>query len=319
MGSFNKLKKLLEDKERFLLICHIEPDGDAVGSMLGLAEALNSKGKITSMLCRDEAPAILGYLNNFLSIKQSLPEDGFEAIILLDNGDFKRTGFIPEINSARGEKIPVLNIDHHPKNDLWKIADVNYSNENVSSTSELVYDILIGLDYEITPSIATALLTGIFYDTGGFRHPNTTEAVLDISADLLRRGAKLQKISENISNHKPVSLFRLWGVALNRLKLNKNLSVSVSAITQKDLQDCDASEDDISGLVNLLNSAPESKAALLLYETKDAKIRGSLRTERDDVDVSKLAQLLGGGGHKKASGFTVDGKIKVDGDNWEII
>jgi phosphoesterase RecJ-like protein len=183
----------------------------------------------------------------------------------------------------------------------------------------LVYKILVGLNYEINPSIATALLTGIFYDTGGFRHPNTSKQVLDIASDLLKKGARLKKISENIANSKPISVFKLWGLALSRLRLNPELGVSVSVLTQQDLIDCNASEDDISGLVNLLSSAPESRAALLLYETKDAKIKGSLRTERDNIDLAKLAQLLGGGGHKKASGFTIPGKLKIDDGHWEII
>jgi len=319
MGSFNKLKKLLEEKSKFLLICHVEPDGDAIGSMLALGEALKNKEKRTHSVCKDVVPTILLYLDGALQIKNEIGQQDFEAMILLDNGDFKRTGFVQEINIAKKANIPVINIDHHPKNDLWKIVDVNYANEKLSSTSELVYNVLIGLDYEITPTIATALLTGIFYDTGGFRHQNTSGIVLDIASDLLRKGAKLQKISENISNHKSVSVFKLWGIALSRLRLNKDLGMSISVITQKDLHDCDADEDDVSGLVNLLNSAPESKVALLLYETKDAKIKGSLRTDGEDVDLAKLAQILGGGGHKKASGFTLDGKIKIEGNSWSII
>ncbi len=319
MGSFNKLKKLLEDKASFLLVCHIEPDGDAIGSMLSLAEVLKTKKKDVHLVCRDAAPAILHYLNDSLLIENTFPRKEFEAIILLDNGDFRRTGFVEEITLAMGNGVPVINIDHHPKNDLWKIADVNYSNEDVSSTSELIYNILVGLNHEITPSAATALLTGIFYDTGGFRHSNTTETVLGIAADLLKRGAKLQKISENISIHKPVSVFKLWGIALNRMILNKDLGISISVVTQSDLQDCGANDDDVSGLVNLLNSAPESKAALLLYETKDAKIKGSLRTDCDNIDLAQLAKLLGGGGHKKASGFTIEGKLEIDGNGWRVV
>jgi phosphoesterase RecJ-like protein len=319
MGSFNKLKKLLEEKESFLLVCHVEPDGDAVGSMLGLAEALKGQEKEVLSVCKDKMPPIFEYLKGTTDIQDKIGEKGFQAVILLDNGDFKRTGLVDEIKEAQRNGIPVLNIDHHPKNDLWKYADINYANAESSSTSELVYKILVGLDYDITPMIATCLLTGIFYDTGGFKHPNTSEAVLSIAADLLRRGARLRKISDNIANSKTMPVFKLWGIALSRLKIHPTLGISVSVLSQKDLIDCSATEDDVSGLVNLLSSAPESKAALLLYETKDAKIKGSLRTERDNIDLAKLAQLLGGGGHKKASGFTIPGKLKIDDGHWEII
>lgn len=301
------------------MICHVEPDGDAVGSMLGLAEALRSKNKKVRTVCKDRIPAIFSYLGNTDLIGNTFSGEGLEAIILLDNGDFRRTGFTEEIRAAQGEGITVLNIDHHPKNDLWKIANINYANEEASSASEIVYNILVGLDYEISPAIATSLLTGIFYDTGGFKHPNTSEQVLGVAADLLCRGARLRKISDNIANSKSVSVFRLWGIALSRLRIHPKLGISVSVLCQKDLEACGASEDDVSGLVNLLSSAPESKVALLLYETKDAKIKGSLRTERDNIDLAKLAQLLGGGGHKKASGFTLPGRVEIEGDRWRVV
>ena len=319
MGSFNKLKKLLEDKERFLLVCHIEPDGDAVGSMLALGESLRDRGKSVRTVCMDLVPNILSYLNGSESIQKTTEFEDYDAIILLDNGDAKRTGFVQELNQARELGIPIVNIDHHPKNDLWKIVDINYANEKVSSASELVYNIVVGLSYDITPSIATALLTGIFYDTGGFRHSNTSEIVLGIAADLLRRGAKLKKISENIANSKPVNVFKLWGIALNRLKINQRYGITVSVVSLVDLERCGAAEEDVSGLVNLLSGAPESKAALLLYETKDGKIKGSLRTDRDDMDLALLAQVLGGGGHKKASGFTILGRLEIDEDRWKIV
>lgn len=318
MGSFNKLKKLLEEKGRFLLVCHVEPDGDAVGSMLAMAENLEARGKKVELICHDRLPAIFSYLAGIEKVKTEIEYIDFDAIILLDCGDFKRTGLVKDITELKKQGIPIVNIDHHPKNDLWKIVDINYANDSASSASELVYNILVGLNYSINPSVATALLTGIFYDTGGFRHPNTTQQVLDIAADLLKRGAKLRKISDNIANSKSVSVFRLWGIALSRLRFNSALKMSISALTQADLEGCGASEDDISGLVNLLGSAPESRAALLLYETKDAKIKGSLRSDRDDIDLAKLAQALGGGGHKKASGFTISGQIMIDGDDWKV-
>ena len=319
MGSFNKLKKLLEDKERFLLVCHIEPDGDAVGSMLALGESLRDRGKSVRTVCLDLVPNILSYLNGSESIQKTTEFGSYDAIILLDNGDARRTGFAQELSQARKIGIPIVNIDHHPKNDLWKIVDINYANEKVSSASELVYNILVGLNYDITPSIATALLTGIFYDTGGFRHSNTSEIVLGIAADLLRRGAKLKRISENIANSKPINVFKLWGIALNRLKINQRYGITVSVLSLVDLERCGAAEEDVSGLVNLLSGAPESKAALLLYETKDGKIKGSLRTDRDDMDLALLAQVLGGGGHKKASGFTILGRLEIDEDRWKIV
>lgn len=318
MGSFLKLKKLLEEKGSFVLVCHVEPDGDAIGSMLALEEALEQHGKKVRLVSKDPVPAMFDFLEGSEKIENDLGAD-FDAIILLDNGDFRRTGFQTEIEELKRQHIPLANIDHHPKNDLWRVVDINYADEHASSASELLYRVFIGLGYEITPKMATALLCGIFYDTGGFRHSNTTEAVLVVASDLLKRGAKLKKISEHIESSKSLPLFKLWGIALNRLRLDDKSGISISYLLQADLQKIGATEEDVPGLVNLLNSAPESRAALLLYETSDVKIKGSLRTDRDDVDLSELARYLGGGGHKKAAGFTIDGRLVIEGDKIKIV
>ena len=318
MGAFLKLKQILEEKHSFALVCHVEPDGDAIGSILALGEALERRGKTVHFISKDLAPGILHYLKGGEKISHTLPEDQ-EVTILLDNGDFRRTGFMDELTEMKKKGMTIVNIDHHPKNDLWKFVSVNYVDPAASSTSEILYRIFTGCDFEITPSAATALLTGIFYDTGGFQHSNTTDEVLNIASDLMKKGAKLRKISENIANSRPISLFKLWGIALSRLSFREEWGLSVSVITQEDILSAGATEEDVSGLIGLLNSTPESKAALLLYETKDAKIKGSLRTDRDDVDVSKLAALFGGGGHKKASGFSVNGRIEVNGSEWKIV
>lgn len=319
MGSFNKLKNLLEDKGSFALVCHVEPDGDAIGSMLALGVALETRGKQIEYFCKDPIPSAFYFLTDGFEIKSDLAEAASEAVILLDNGDFRRTGFVTSLEKIKKNRIPIANIDHHPKNDLWRFATINYANASASSSSEIVYKILAGLGYQIDSRIANCLLAGIFYDTGGFKHSNTTADVFSIVAELLRSGAKIKKISGHLEDIKSLSLLKLWGIALERLKFNPNYSISFSVVTKSDIEKTEAKEEDISGLVNLLNSAPESKATLLLYETEDSKIKGSLRTESDDVDVSVLASLFDGGGHKKAAGFTIEGGIERNGKSWRIL
>jgi phosphoesterase RecJ-like protein len=316
--SFLKLKAILEEKSSFALICHVEPDGDAIGATLALSDGLQALGKGVSLICKDTVPKVFQFLENSWRIGSELDLAKVDCLILVDNGDFRRTGYQTEIVAAKAKKIPIINIDHHQKNDLWRMVSVNCADEKACSASEIVYKIFIDFNWEITPQVATALLTGIYNDTGGFKHPNTTDSVLEIAAELMRKGAKLKKISENLENSHPVAMFKLWGIALNRLKIDAKTGVSYSIILQDDLKQTGASEEEVSGLVNLLNSAPESKVSLLLYETKDAKIKGSLRTERDDIDVSKLAGLMGGGGHKRAAGFTIEGRIVSSKNGWKI-
>ncbi|MFA6963349.1 MAG: DHH family phosphoesterase [Patescibacteria group bacterium] len=319
MASSTKLKQILEDKESFFLICHVDPDGDAIGSILALDEYLIGQGKKTTLLCRDTVPDMFTFLPGAVKISMDFPVDPPGAIILLDNGDFRRTGYQEEITRAKKSGVSIINIDHHPKNDLWKKVSLNYADESLSSTCEVLYGIFADLSSNLTSAMATALLTGIYFDTGGFRHSNTTDEVLSIASDLLKKGARLQKITENIDNSRSFSLFKLWGIALERLRLNRKYGISVSVITAEDIAKAGASEEEVSGLVNLLNSAPESEVAMLLCESFDAKIKGSLRTESDKIDVSRLAKLFGGGGHKKAAGFTIDGRIKIVDNRWTII
>lgn len=316
MGSFLKLKSLLNDKDDFVLVSHISPDGDAIGSLLAFGKILEQKGKKVTLVSREGVPEVFKFLQTNEVISE-LPKD-FEVAILLDNGDLRRTGFPDELFQCKKDGKIILNIDHHPKNDIWKFANINYGNEKASSTAEILYELFVGLDYEIMPEVATGLLTGIFTDTGGFKHSNTTNKVLEIVSDLLKKGAKLKKIAKNVESSKPLSLFKLWGVALERLVINQKYGIAFSYLTQGDLKGADSNEDEISGLVNLLNSVPEAKIAMLLYETKDDKIKGSLRTESDNVDVSKLASILGGGGHKKAAGFTLLGKLSQENSHLKI-
>ncbi len=143
--------------------------------------------------------------------------------------------------------------------------------------------------------------------------------LIEVASELLMYGARLKIITRNISLNKSVSAMRLWGIALSRLHKNQELQVVSSAITHQDLENCGASYIDLGGVVNLMNSIPDSKAAILFFETPEGGIRASLRTEKNNVDIAKIARLFGGGGHKKAAGFTIDGKLKLKGREWEII
>lgn len=319
MGSFAKFKEIIADHTDFLLICHERPDGDSIGSMLALGEILESYGKRVCLVSKDPVPPVFAFLPGAHKIKNDFLIGNYETIILLDNGDFRRTGFSDRLSKVNPHSIHIVNIDHHPKNDVWKVAAVNYVDPNVSSTCELVYQLVSGLGLEISPSVATALLTGIFTDTGGFQHPNTSRDVLTISSELLNKGAKLRTISSNIANNHSVEMLKLWGIALSRLTLDAELGLAYSILTQQDIKNAGASEHEVSGLVNIINAIPESRVALLLYETSDGKVKGSLRTESEAVDVGRIAAMLNGGGHKKASGFSIQGRLEQVNDKWQIV
>ena len=319
MGSFTKLKNIIEGNSKFLLIGHESPDGDCLGSLLAFSEFLKSLKKEVEIACRDAIPDVFSFLPGVESVKRDFLMGSFEAIFLLDNGDFKRTGFSERLRELNKKRVPIVNIDHHQKNDLWKIANVNHVDDEASSTSELVYEIINGMGGVITPQMATLILCGIYTDTGGFQHVNTKERVFEITSTLLAKGARLKDISRSLSSSKSTSMLRLWGIALSRLKFDEKSGIVTSLLTHVDIRKANASEDEVSGLVNLINTIPESKVALLLYEGSDGRIKGSLRTEKDGVDVSKIANEYGGGGHKRAAGFNVKGTIVEEANGWKIV
>lgn len=319
MPSFEKLKTMLLAGGRFLVIGHIQPDGDAIGSMLAFGEIMKGMGKEVDLVIKDPVPDVFYFLPGWESIKNDFLVGSYDCIVLLDNGDLKRTGFAERIKQARSKHIPIINIDHHIKNDIWKIATINYADESAPATAFILYDIAMALGVSLSPAVATCLLAGIYNDTGGFHHSNTTDRVLAIVSDLLSHGGKLKQISDHMSNDRSMSRLRLWGVALNSLVFNREYAIVTAILTQEDIKQANASEDDVTGLANLLNSANEAETALLLYEAEDGKIRGSLRTENNKIDVAELATYLGGGGHKKAAGFNFEGRLaKGEKGNWRI-
>jgi phosphoesterase RecJ-like protein len=157
--------------------------------------------------------------------------------------------------------------------------------------------------------MATALLTGIITDTDNFTNSATSDTAMAAAGDLIRKGGNLNMINEQVVRNKSINLLRLWGEILNRLNKHEALDMVYTYITQVDLKVHQVDETDSEGIANFLNNLDEGKMSLILKETQDGKIKGSFRTTKDDVDVSALAKKLGGGGHKKAAGFSIAGTI----------
>jgi len=321
MSSINKfISHIKEEKnDNFLLIAHERPDGDTISAVLSLRSMILSYKKKVHPASSQGVPEVFRFLDGWNHIKEDFLTGDFQTIVLVDNGDLKRTGYMSRIIAAKKSGATIVNIDHHPKNDIWKLANINIVDEKASSTCEIVYNIFKHAGIQISHQVATALLTGIYTDTGGFQHATTTAKTLEIASDLMSLGAKLKKISGNISNFKSVSMLKLWGIVLNRMVSRSDLGLIYSVITRGDIQKCQAKEEDLAGVVNLIATIPDERASLLLYELPNGKIKGSLRTENNEVDVSQIASLFGGGGHKRASGFEIDGRLRQTKDGWEVV
>ncbi|MBI4032094.1 DHH family phosphoesterase [Candidatus Berkelbacteria bacterium] len=315
----NTVTQSLQSAERILLVTHEHPDGDALGTTLALAHALRALGKHVTATCTDTVPVPFQFLPGIETLQRDCLLGTYDRIVILDCGDLKRTGMPHRIRDVARYRQRIINIDHHQRNDLHKLASLNYVDYAASSAAELVYPLIERLGVRFTPPIATCLLTGLYNDTGGFKHSNTSPTVLHQAAQLMAAGGDLAAISEHLANYRSVPSLRIWGVALSRLHYHPALRLIVSAITEADLAMCDAEPEDLAGCVNLLNSVPEARATMLLCELPNGRIKASVRTEDDSVDVATIAALFGGGGITRAAGFSFPGRLVRSATGWQIL
>jgi phosphoesterase RecJ-like protein len=316
ISEFRNLKYVIRKSENVLLFAHNRPDPDSVGANLALKEMLLSCGKSVDIACYNEYPeslmAIIGTPDAFLH-PDTIDIGRYDTIIAADSVD---RGFHLFRDRICEDQIVVI-IDHHP--DITVRADIKILDTTSSSASQLVYDFLVSAEETITPKIATLLLMGILFDTGGFQHAIVSPEVMTVAADLVRKGAPLTKIAQVIFSHKDVAALKLWGMALEKARFNAQSGMLVTAVTEEDIESCGASVDDIYQVASILSGVPEAKFVLVLSERENNVVRGSLRSaERHDIDVSALAQQFGGGGHRLASGFELAGKIIETDFGWQI-
>jgi bifunctional oligoribonuclease and PAP phosphatase NrnA len=313
-NTYSKLSEGLARFQSFGLVCHKKPDADAIGSTLAMAAYLTSKGKQIQLYCVDAIPEYLRFLTQNAAFKTEV--DLFwneaKAIIAIDCGDLGMTG-IESLNFGNKELIV---IDHHISNPSY--GTLNIVEPHTSATAEILVKFFEQEHFKIDSTTATQLLCGIYTDTDAFSNLGTTSESLAVASKLLALGANFREITANTLHNKSVASLRLWGRALSRLKIDTKKNTAVTVITQEDFAECGASEDDTEGVANLLNHLADVNMAMILREQGDT-VKGSLRTTSDFVDVSEVASLMGGGGHKKAAGFTVKGKIAESDKGWEII
>lgn len=309
------LRDLLAASTRILVTTHRHPDGDAVGSLLAVARALRALDKTVTAHTPDPPPPFLRFLPSFETITQ-VPDHvpHYDLVVALDHSELQRTGLAAELLEAR---IPVVAIDHHATAD--RRASVAIVVPDAAATCEILVELFPLVGLPIDAGTATCLLTGHMTDTGSFRHPNTSPRVLRAAGRLLERGADLGAIVSGAFGQRSLPALRITGRALERLTVSPETGVAISVVTHQDLQECEATMDDLAGVVNLLNTIPEASFSLLLTEYEQGKLKGSLRAEPEHaVDVSAIARRFGGGGHTLASGFEVVGQLVRDKEGWRI-
>jgi bifunctional oligoribonuclease and PAP phosphatase NrnA len=308
----DKAVQIINKSSDILILTHKNPDGDAVGSVLGLSIALRSVGKNAVVFSSDTISNVFDFLPDISSVKTEIMPRRYDLVILLDCDSIKRTG-IEDRSKVFVSFDNMLVIDHHPKQEEPEPNEKYFSiiDPKASSTAILVYGLIKELNIKITKDIATCILTGIFTDTGSFQHSNTDEATLKAAAELMKKGSRVDKISRQIFNNRTIPAIKLWGKALSRIKTDDKTGMAVSYLNKEDFEEYDVSQEELSGLVSIINMISDAKFSLLLTERDDQKLKGSLRSEEyKGIDVSRIARSLGGGGHKLASGFEIDGEVQ---------
>lgn len=287
-----EIRTLLEQARRVLIVAHVEPDGDAIGSTLGLAWALRRRGVTCTVACAHPVPTSLRFLPGSEGFAPRWRTDE-DVVVVLDTSDTQRIGAI--YRDERGGA-PLVVIDHHVTN--LRYGDLNWVEER-ASTCELVLDLIQDMGIPLDATIASCLLTGVVTDTRGFRTRSTDTHVLRAATALMDAGASLGDIMDAVFRSRTVTMLHVWGAALARTQLEDGIAwVEVS---QEDLRREGAPASAAEGLSNMLSSVREADVAVVLREVRPGVVDVSMRST-PRVDVAAVALSLGGGGHRQAAG-----------------
>ena len=288
---------------KILIGTHLNPDGDALGSALGLALYLESIGKKVEILCHHDAPKNLRFLPTVSRVRQVPLHTDHDLGIIVDLESFERLGTTAEYFQAMKRLVV---IDHHVPHE--SPGDLRIVDIGSAATALILTRLFEALGATITSDMATCLYTGISTDTGSFRFRNTSSDALSAAAILLEHGANLELVSEEIFQNRQLSSARLLGHALETMKLDVDDKLAWGCLSYRDFEWAKATDEDTEGFVNELLSIDTVQIAALLREAKPGKIRCSLRS-RPGFDVAEVAREFGGGGHKNAAGCNFEGSL----------
>ncbi|MBM3255987.1 MAG: bifunctional oligoribonuclease/PAP phosphatase NrnA [Candidatus Moranbacteria bacterium] len=307
--TLSLLEQQIKTTPQVLLLTHQDPDEDALGAIMALYELAERWGGRPSVCLSGKVD------QNFKHLEKVLPPHkielaNFGAITIVDTIYPARTGISFPKDLSKAPKIFI--IDHHILKETL-VYPKNFSlivRSEATASCEIIYDLIKEKGEKISSQMAFNLLLGIYADSGGFSHSNTTPSLLKKSKELLKKGVVFKNIIQSSSKGKQVRVLNFWGEKINNSYFNHKLKFISSWFTKKEFEEKNIPPEEISGLVNLLNMCREAKFSLFLKEEEDGKIKGSLRSsEKKEMNVNILSHLFSGGGHRLAAGFEVKGKF----------
>ena len=285
-----------------LIVAHVAPDGDAIGSLLGLALPLRGLGKRVTAAVDDGVPPDLRFIPGSDTVLPKLDSGQFDLLITVDSSDLERIGQVGAYGMARSRRC--VNLDHHPTN--TRFGDIHLVAPEAVAAVQIVYDLLARMNIELGPDVALALLTGLVTDTQGFRISATNSRTLAIAQDLMQRGAPLAEIMAKTLNSRSFAEVALWRRVLPSVNLEAGLIFAT--IRQSDIRGAGMRKMSDGGLVSYLVNVKQAKVSVVFKELPERLVEVAFRA-KPGYDVASLALGLGGGGHTLASGCTLAGSL----------
>lgn len=301
-ASISALLDIIRAREIFAITSHVRPDGDAIGSALGMMHLLELLGKQATVVFVDPIPPNFQFLPGAERISTHLP--GAEALIVLECDSIERSSINRSEFDATTPSL-IINVDHHRSGRAF--ADFNWIDPEAAAVGSMVYDLAVASGVKITAAMADCLYAALLTDTGSFNYPGTVASTFAMAEHLIQSGANANRLARSIYFCNPASKVRLLGIALSNLQIEG--AVSWSYVTLAEMESVGASVEDCEGVANhLIGIAGIEGAAFLRELPGNKQFRLSLRS-RGALDVSRIAEHFGGGGHQSASGCTVDGTL----------
>src|SRR5712671_3457804 len=295
----SQVVELIEAKRRFAITSHIRPDGDSLGSSLGLYWLLRALDKDVEVIMRDPVPHAYQQLPGASTVRVTPAVDpSYHAVFVIECSDISRPGFVDL------DKQFVVNIDHHATTALF--GKINWIDSTASACGEMIYNLAKALGVRVTKEIAECCYTALITDTGSFHYSNTTERTFKVASELLRTGVKPAKTAEAVFASYPWSRIQLMGAVLSTARRDSTGRVALLRHSLEMQHTAHSSDEDADGFVNYPLTVGEVEAVALLKESQAGMYRTSLRS-KGDVNVAKVAERFGGGGHRNAAGCTLRG------------
>lgn len=307
-----KIKELILQSKRILITSHENPDGDALGSMIGLGLGLEQLGKDVTLYDKDGVPELLEFLPHADKVGNSLDniEGEFDMAFAVDCTGIGRAGREFEEFVSTSRSGPVVILDHHQTNS--STADFHLLDPESSSTGMIIYSLLKSLGVRITPDIARNIYATIIGDTGSFRYSNTSPETFRVAAELVEHGADPSEISEALFEREPLRKLKLLGLVLPTLNVMEDKGIASVVVDRTMFEQTGTSREDTEGIINIPRSVKGVEVAVLFREESDDSNNPvwkiSLRS-KGKADVARIAESFGGGGHKRAAGCSIEGSL----------